>query len=930
MPRLIQPSFAKGEISPALFGRVDTAAYQVALRTALNLIIHPYGGASSRDGMRYLEPIKDHTKAVRLIPFEFKTSDQYVLEFGDQYMRVMRNDAHVLDTSEQEAITGITNANPAVVTTAAHGYVTGEEVFIQGVVGMTEVNNKRFKIGTTTATTFELLNQWDSANVDSTAFGTYTSGGTADLVFEIVTPYLEAELFDLTFVQSADVMTICHKNHAPRELERLDNDIWNLTEAAFAPLIDHPSGIQVTVNTTGTETRRYGVTSIDADTGEESLLGHDNIVGGSITGATQADPVVITATAHLFADGDEIEIQGVGGMTELNGRRFIVANQAVNSFELEGEDGTGHTAYTSGGTARGTFVEVTNSNATEDNTISWTAVPGAGRYSIYRRDNGIWGIVGESLTTSFLDANVDPDTLESPPMGRNPFDLGNNPGAVTFFEQRRVFGGSTQDPDTSWFSQTGRISNFNVSSPVRADDAITARLTSRQVNEIRQYVPGQDLLTFTSGSEWTLTAGAEATLAPDTIQQRPQTTWGSSFRPPIEVGQTVLFVTDTENEVRSHSFNLQLDGFTGSDMLLFAEHLLENDTIVDWAFVRAPEPRIYIVLASGKALSFTFDQEQEVIAWTRWETKGLYKSLTVLAGNGPNNEDSVYFVVQRSVNGQNRRYIEVFRQRFFEVVEDCFFVDSGLTLDNPVAIEGATAASPVVITSTGHSLANGDFVDIHDIEWVPDVNAVFTETQPAQLNGGRFKVANVGANDFELNDIDDNPIDGTGFNAYVQGGVYRLAVDTLVGLDHMEGETLVALTDGNVTSDLTVASGSVTLPRAASRVQIGLRYNSDLQTLNVETPQGTTQAQKKKIANVTVRFRRSRGLLIGPDVDHLLEMPQRQFEAYGEATNLVDGDKQVDMSPDWNTHGRMYLRQKDPLPMTILAVIPFLEAGDEE
>ena len=203
MARIIQPSFAKGEISPALYGRVDTQMYGVALRQARNFIIHPYGGASSRDGLRYLEPVKDHTKEARLIPFEFKTEDQYVLEFGDLYMRVMRNDAHVLDTSEQEVITGITQANPAVVTTGTHGYDSGQEVFISGVVGMTQVNNKRFNITVLSGTTFSLQDQVTDVDINSTAFTAYSSAGTADIIFEIVTPYLEAELFEITYVQNA-------------------------------------------------------------------------------------------------------------------------------------------------------------------------------------------------------------------------------------------------------------------------------------------------------------------------------------------------------------------------------------------------------------------------------------------------------------------------------------------------------------------------------------------------------------------------------------------------------------------------------------------------------------------------------------------------------------------------------------------------------
>jgi hypothetical protein len=81
----------------------------------------------------------------------------------------------------------------------------------------------------------------------------------------------------------------------------------------------------------------------------------------TITGATAANPVVITSTSHSLANGTVIQIDGIVGMRELNGRAFVIANQATNSFELKGVDGTGYTAYTSGGTATPqTMVEVGN------------------------------------------------------------------------------------------------------------------------------------------------------------------------------------------------------------------------------------------------------------------------------------------------------------------------------------------------------------------------------------------------------------------------------------------------------------------------------------------------------------------------------------------------------------------------------------------
>ena len=270
--RLIKPSFSKGEISPALYGRVDTAAYDVALRTARNMNIHPYGGISFRDGMQFIGPVKTHSDTPRLIPFSFKTTDQYILEFGDQYMRVIRNDSIVLNSSSTATITNVTAASPAVVSSALHGYSDGDEVVISGVVGMTELNGRHFIVANSAANSYELTDQVDGTNVDTSGFTAYTSGGTTQTVFSLTTPYAVADVFNLVFVQSADVLTVTHKTYGIRDITRTADDAWTISEPSFIPEQDNPTAMAVTVNTTRTVTHRYTVTAFNDETAEESLM----------------------------------------------------------------------------------------------------------------------------------------------------------------------------------------------------------------------------------------------------------------------------------------------------------------------------------------------------------------------------------------------------------------------------------------------------------------------------------------------------------------------------------------------------------------------------------------------------------------------------------------------------------------------------------
>ncbi len=931
MPDAVLPSFAKGELDPALHGRVDTAAYQVGLATARNTVINSTGGVMNRPGTLFVGPVKDHLVFPRLIEFQFKTSDQYILEFGDQYMRVIRDDGHVLESSK--AISAATAANPVVLTTASHGYTSGDEVYISGVAGMTEINGQRFTVTVLTSTTFSLQNQLTGVDIDGTAFTAYTSGGTAEKIFEITTPWDILDVDFIKFTQSADIMTLVHPDYIPRELARTAHDAWTLSEISFVPTIGHPTGVAISVvGADNSITYKYFVTAIDKDTGEEGLPGLSGTTH-SITGITKASPGVVTVSAaHNLESGDIVHIDSIVGMTELNDRHFTVGAVTATTFELLNENTSTYTAWASAGTVTDAFDVTAVGTTAPDNTIAWTGVSNASSYNVYRRrEDGVIGFVGESVGLSFVDKDITADEASRPPQPRNPFiGTDNRPGTVGYYEQRRIFGGNNNSPDTVWYSVTGAHSNMSVSSPRVATDAITTTLTAKKVNEIRHFAPGTDLLIFTSGSEWRVNSGQDVGFAADTLFQQPQTNWGSGHLEPIIAGDVVIFITDSGAQIRSIGFELQKDKYTGENLTQLATHLFEKYVAVDWSYVKEPEGRAYVVRSDGKMITMTFNPSQEVIAFSTWDTDGLYESCAALEKQASATEDAVYMVVFRTVDGNPARYIERTQTRVFDDVEDCLFVDSGLSLDSPFTITDSTAASPVVITtSAAHGFSNGDEVAINGITWQPDVDASFNYTQPAQLNGFKFIVANKTATTFELTSIEDaTDIDGSAYNAYVRAGEVRATVTSITGMRHLFNTEVVILADGNVISGTTVsATGGVTLSNSASRVHIGLRYVSDIETLNIESPEGTIQGALKKIARVNVRLKKSRGLLIGPSNDKLIEWKQREFELLGQPTALLTGDAEVILKPDWNSNGRIFMRQKDPLPMHILAVMPDINLG---
>jgi len=920
MVKLVQPSFASGEIAPRLYGRVDISKYAIALRTAKNAIVYPSGGIANRPGTKFVGPAKAHSTNVRLIPFEASSSDTYALEFSNLAMRPIRNGGHVLETAK--TISGATSANPVVITANSHGYENGDEVRITEVVGMTQLNQNRYLVSSKTTNTFELQSQVTGANVNGSAFTSYSSAGKAERVHTIVTPYAHGDLSELKYAQSGDVLTLVHPSYDVRELSRTGHTTWSLTTPTFEPKIAFPTGLSASPATGGSINFAYKVVAVAEDTLEQSLPGIVSTT--ALTAATQADPVVITSNGHALNDGDTIHIAAVVGMTELNGRRFVVANKATNTFELRGEDGTGHTAYASGGTFARDFTSANSAAMSTSNTItiSWTAVAGAEKYDIFKEDAGIYGFIGSSTSTEFTDDNVDPDLTDTPPQQKNPFfGDNNNPSCVSYYQQRRVFGNTNNKPDTIFYTQTGNQSNFNVSSPSRDDDAITAALSALQLNEIRHFVPQSDLLCLTSGAEWKINAGSDVAFSASTIRQNPQTYIGSSHVPPLICGGAVLYVQDRGSMVRNLGYTLESDSYSGGDLTILSSHLFEDKTVKEWGYQQIPHSIVWVCRSDGAMLTLTYNKEQEVVAWTRHDTIGAYKSVCAVRESS-DVEDAVYCVVERTVNGNTVQYVERVHTRYFDDVRDCFFADCGLSLDNPVTITAATKANPVVITAASHGFENGDEIDISDV--TTGVNSAGAATGMSQINDLRFTVAGKTTNTFELSGIN-----GSAFTAYTSGGEARKAVTSISGLDHLEGETLACLADGNVVAGLTVSSGAVTLSRAASRVHMGLNYTTDLETLdlNYTSKAGTIQGRLKKVSKVILRFEDTRGGFVGPDADNLVEMKQREFELLGQPTQLITGDREVVITPDWNTGARIFIRQTDPLPLTLLAVVPDVAVG---
>lgn len=558
--------------------------------------------------------------------------------------------------------------------------------------------------------------------------------------------------------------------------------------------------------------------------------------------------------------------------------------------------------------------------------LTWTAASGnVDHYNIYKDNNGsgIFGFIGQASGVSFTDNAIGPTKTDTPPSFDNPFAGGNNPGVVGYYQQRRVFGASSANPQTLWFSRVGAYNNFGYSTPTKDDDAITVTLASRQVNRIRALVPLKELLVLTSGAEWTITGDATG-LKPANIQAQVQSYIGSSTVPPAVYGNTALYVQARGQKLADLAYSYSSDGFQGQDLTVLSSHLVRGYEIKDMALAQVPNSVLWIVRNDGDVLGFTYLPAQEVFSWHRHDTDGAYESVASIPEG---DEDAVYFIVRRPVNGTTKRYVERLASRQLTVpgedsaLDRSFFVDAGLTYDG----RGATSASlrltggtdwkypkPLKLQAGAPSFSSGDVGTViilrgADGQSVRVTVTAFESTTMLTVTPGTLVPAS----------LRNEPA--------VRWGRARA---TFSGLSHLEGKTVNILADGNVEPQAVVTSGSVTIQQPAMLVHVGLPIISDFETLDMTVQnQPNFLGTQKRVNEVTALCEESRGIFAGVDAAHLYEFKQRNTENYNDPIRPLTGLAEIPITGRWEQPGRIFIRQSDPLPLSVLGVLFNVQSG---
>lgn len=853
--RTFKHSFAGGEVSPELFGRIDDAKFQAGLALCRNFIAKPQGAVENRAGFAFVREVKDSAKRVRLIPFTYSTTQTMVLELGAGYFRF---------------------------------HTQGET----------------------------LLNSTGAP-------------------YEIANPYAEQDLFDIHYVQSADVLTMVHPNYPPSELRRYGATNWTFTPISFTAPISSPLNVTATPSGNGATDLDYYyvVTAITADGVSESAqsaqatcknnlftTGNTNTISwDAVPGAARY--MVYKMQGGLFGyigQTDTLSLVDNNIAADLSKTPPIydsvfLPNGILSVPVISG--GSGYGSLTTGGNISSvtvvnggsgylapilTLSDPTGNGASLGITVSGgvitsaSVIVGGAGYT-----NPSISITDSAGNGAILSATVTPLTSSSPtlqvtdPTGSgavltpiiqdgvvvavNVIDPGANytnpvvsfadpaggsgavfgtpvltgldyPGAVSYFEQRRCFAGTTARPQNIWMTRSGTESDMSYSLPTRDDDRVAFRVAAREANTIRHIVPLTELLLLTSSAEWRVTSVNSDAITPSTISVRPQSYVGASDVQPVTVNNTCLYGAARGGHVRELAYSWQANGFVTGDLCLRAPHLFDNYDLVDMAYAKAPLPIIWFVSTTGKLLGLTYVPDQQVGSWHQHDTDGAFESCAAVAEG---KEDMLYCVINRTLGGRQARCIERKESRQFVDPADAFFVDCGVT----------------------------------------------------RILGDSMEIV----------------IDPPSQNA-----------STIISnLQWLEGKTVSILGDGAVFQQKVVTNGQIKLDGSVSKAQIGLPITADMQTLPfaAQIDGGFGNGRPKNVNKGWLRVYRSTGIWIGPDVNHLTMAKPRSSEPYGMPPDLKSEEIGVMLTPSWADSGQVFVRQTDPVPLTIVSMTTEVSVG---
>ena len=896
-----------GELTPLLDARTDKDFYNVGLKFCENMIPLTQGPAAMRSGFKYVKAVRDSTKRTALIRFQFGLTQAYAIEVGDQYFRIYRNGAIITATAVN--ISAISKANPGVITTAsAHGLVTGDRVLLSGIGGMVELNNREVTVTVVNTTQF-------SWNENTSAFGTFTSGGTVAKIIEVTTPYTLADLFDangvlqLNYAQSADTLYLVHPNYAPRKLTRTSHTSWTLSTVTLdrGPFAqgngDDAKRVLVTTSAENGPYQPNNTVTVQANHDlfevghagqlffmEEIYLDQRNVSpwaananGVAVGGQCSSDGNVYTCMAAVgqnnglvqpnHIEGDALDSPALASSYRkwryLHSRWCIVRlntytsarvmsgtilTYLCNGLNPEIRSVTG-VANSGDATAR-VRLTVAAHGYEEGDYVTVTGLTGAtqgnGDFQIKTVTTNTFDLVGSAAPSTWLGGGQTRRyTTWKWALGAFSAARGY-PAAVSFYQDRLCFAATSAEPDTVWMSESSAYESFN----------------ARDGNQI------------TAANAITATLSSGEVNKIEALQGTPN--------------GLIVFTADSEGSIQQATSNEPL----GPNNVLAAP--LSNYGSADVRPVRIGNTVMFVQRGGRKLREFNRADQDYVANDVTVRAEHLFAQYGITAMDWAQEPDAILWAARSDGTLLSFTY-----QKEQSVFAWCRHKLGG-------ASNAGGTAPPMVESVVQVPSADGSSNDLYAIvnRYINGATRRHVEIlQPRWVRGSAI---------------------ASGY--FLDGGLTYSggAVTTITGLTWLIGQTVSIMADGKVHPSRTVsASGSITLDYAASTVHVGLPYAGRLQLMRPELPQpnGSSQGKAKQVKKVTARLLNTNNLKFGPDFNTMARVDFRKTtDAIDQPVPLMDGDKTFDFNaPPADSDGIICLEQDLPYPFCIVGVFPHVE-----
>ena len=728
--RTYQQSCNGGELSPEMHGRAGDPEYQSGLAKCRNFLIDPRGPAENRPGFAYVNYAKYADKRVKLIPFTFSTDQSMVLEFGEKYIRFHTDGQTLLGSDGQpyevatpygaDDVFVIHYVQSADILTLVHPFYAPRELRRYSALDwrLVEINFRGSLPSPGKPTIIQHINSEVTNKTDYTreycitalkadGTGESSKGPSASIACN---PYGSGSYNTITWdaVEGAELYRV-YRNQGgiwcfigQTETTSIRDENIDPDGSITPPVYDDPFS------------QAKGISSVNVTDGGSGY----SVKNGCLTKTS----VTVTASRKLSIDGAHGEVSwpepqvkieltdgmgtGSGGSVSLHEKSrshsrkeydytnkhtyvyetivhfdAVIINSPGENYEaprVKISTGGNHTDVFGknnyGKTVDNPIINLKTVDLSPTITVTDSTGSGAELTAIVNTAGQISSVHVKTPGQNYTDPKI--TIKQSGGTGAKASAVvgkaGDFPGAVTYFEQRRWFGGTINRPNNIWATRSGTESDMSYSLPTQDDDRIAIRVAAREANRIQHFVPLSQLMLFTAAAEWRVSPLNSDAITPKSMSVRPQSYIGANSVQPLVINNACIYASARGGHLRECGYSYEAGGFVTNDVCLRANHLFDNLEPIDLSYSKAPWPIIWCVSSAGNLIAFTYVPEQSVGAFSSLTTDGVFESCSVVPEG---EEDVLYVVVRRTINGTTRRFIERMHERKYTTLEESAHLD---------------------------------------------------------------------------------------------------------------------------------------------------------------------------------------------------------------------------------------------------------------